>query len=553
MSRQRKRVSIKVKVAATAVIAISILTIVIVVFGYQLFESNVTDSYGKYSKTTLEYAYKITEDYKFGDMIRNREMPDEYEQMRKGLNRVKDCSDIEYLYAIYFNDINDVHSLTYAINAKSQKEMENGGKYTYLGTPCEAEGFQIDSLTIFQKAVREGQKESNLIVGNSKEYGRMLNAYRVIFDSEGNAVGLLCVEINISNIKRDLRVYVQTIAVIAAIVMVIVIAVYVYNAERKVIRPLVKIARSTDSFVQEMKDNTNPEELAYDAPAINTNDEIEDLADNIKSLAGNVKDYMINIRDITTERERIVAELDVATKIQSAMLPGKFPPYPDRKEFELFASMVPAKEVGGDFYDFYFVDDDHIVLVIGDVSGKGIPAALYMTIAKTLIKNRAKMNWDSSSAILCDVNKLLCEGNEMSMFVTVWLAVIDLKTGKGLVSNCGHEHPVLTDGNNVFEIKKYRHSPAMGVIPDIKFEEHEIELKPGDCIFVYTDGVPEATNARAQFWGDENMLEALNAGTDKTPEALIKNVSSELKKYVAGSEQFDDVTMLCFKYKGKDE
>lgn len=550
MRKLSNRMSIKVKVALAAVVAISVLTLSIVTFGYQLFETNVMDSYGKYATTVLEYAYTVTEEYSFGDMIKNREMPDGYEKMRNGLNKVKDSSKIEYLYAVYFENVDDIHSLTYAINAKSKKELENGGKFTYLGTPCETDGFEADTLTFFQKAIKEGMKESSLLVGYSDEYGKMLNGYKVIFDSQGNAAGLLCVEIDIDDIYGELILYVRSITLIAAVITILVIVVYVATAEQNVVRPLMRISESTDAFVQKMKDNAEPEALSYDEVQINTNDEIEDLADNIKSLANNVKDYMINIRTITAEKERLGAELDVATKIQEGILPGKFPPYPDRTEFELFASMSPAREVGGDLYDFFFVDDDHLALVIGDVTGKGIPAALYMVIAKTLIKNRTTMDWNSTSSILRDVNNQLCEGNEMEMFVTVWLAVIDLRTGKGIVSNAGHEHPAIMDDGSSFHIKKYRHSPALGIDGAMKFEEHEFELKPGDCLFVYSDGVPEATNPKGEFWGIDEMTKALNSATGKPVDGIVKTVSVELEKFVAGSERFDDVTMLCFKYKG---
>lgn len=548
-----KGLSIKYKVAVAAVLSIIVLTVVLVAFGYRLFESNVMDSYGKYATTVLEYAYRVTEDYKFGDMIKNREMSEGYEDMRKGLNRIKDCSDIEYLYAMYFDDIDDLYSLTYAINAKSQKEIENGGKYTYLGTPCEVDAFESDTRKILQKAVKEKYKESNLLVGFSPDYGNMLNGYKVIFDSEGNAAGLLCVEISIKDINSDLDLYVRTITIIAAVVTLIVIAVYVSSSERNVIRPLMSIIDSTDSFVKMMKANASPEDLEYKDVVVESQDEISELADNIKSMAGNVKDYMINIRDITTEKERLSAELDVATKIQEGILPGTFPPYPHRKEFELFASMDPAREVGGDLYDFYLLDEDHLALVIGDVTGKGIPAALYMVIAKCLIKNRAMMDWTSTSAILSDVNKQLCEGNEMEMFVTVWLAIIDLRTGKGIASNCGHEHPAVTNGDNGFELKKYRHSPALGITAELNIEEHEFVMKPGDSLFVYTDGVPEATDFKKDFFGTDRLLDALNEDPCNPPYELIKSVSDKLKKFVAGSEQFDDITMLCFKYLSREK
>lgn len=552
--RTHRGLGIKTKVALASVVSITVLVVAIVFVGYRLFEIEVTESYEKYATTVLDYAYSVTEDYSFGDMIANRDMSDGYEDMREGLNRVKENSDIEYLYAIYFENNDDIHSLTYAINAKTSEELENGGSYTYLGTPCEAGSFEDETILILQDAVKTGKTGSSVLYGYSEEYGHMLNGYRVIFDSYGKPVGLLCVEIDINDIKVDMARYVRMIVVLAAIITAIVIAGYVFNTDRTLIKPLTKISNSTDAFVLKMRGNTEPEDLIYDEVNISTGDEIEFLADDIKSMSDSVREYMINLRNITSEKERLGAELNVATKIQEGVLPREFPPYPDHKEFELYASMKPAREVGGDLYDFFMVDDDHIALVIADVSGKGIPAALFMMISKLLIKNYTKEDWKSTSAILSKVNDQLCERNRMEMFVTVWLAVIDLKTGKGIASNCGHEHPALKHASGGYELLKYRHSPALGMMPGIKIEEHEFELKPGDCLFIYTDGVPEATNSDSEFWGTERMISALDKADEKSadtlPESVIKSVSASIDAYTSGAEQFDDVTMLCFEYKG---
>lgn len=552
--RKHKRLGIKAKVAIASVVPITVLVVAIVLVGYRLFEFEVTEHYEKYAATVLDYAYSVTGDYPFGDMIAAREMPDGYEDMRADLNRVKENSDIEYLYAVYFEDVDDIHSLTYAINAKTSEEMANGGSYTYLGTPCEEGSFEDDTLLILQEAVKTGKKDSGVLRGNSEEYGHMLNGYKVIFDSKGNPVGLLCVEIDINDIQIDMARYVRMIVILAVAITAIVIVVYVFNTDRMLIKPLTEISDSTNAFVLKMQDNTKPEDLVYDAVEVKTGDEIEFLADDIKSMSDSVKEYMINLRNITSEKERLGAELNVATKIQEGILPREFPPYPDRNEFELYASMKPAREVGGDLYDFFLLDDDHIALVIADVSGKGIPAALFMMVSKLLIKNRTKQDWTSTSAILSEVNDQLCERNKMEMFVTVWLAVIDLKTGKGIASNCGHEHPAIRHADGGFELLKYRHSPALGTMHGIKTEEHEFELKPGDCLFIYTDGVPEATNAENEFWGVDRMIAALNTAdvtmADSVPESVIRSVSASLDAYVAGAEQFDDVTMLCFEYKG---
>ena len=249
------------------------------------------------------------------------------------------------------------------------------------------------------------------------------------------------------------------------------------------------------------------------------------------------------------EKERIGAELNVATQIQADMLPRIFPAFPERTEFDLFASMAPAKEVGGDFYDFFLVDDDHIALVMADVSGKGVPAALFMVIAKTLIKNRALLG-ESPATILKNVNEQLCEGNEAELFVTVWLAVIQISTGKGMAANAGHEHPVIRRAGGQYELVTYRHSPAVATMEGIKFREHPFELHPGDSLFVYTDGVPEATNSKDELFGNDRMLEALNKEPDARPEQLLKNVRSSIDTFVGDAPQFDDITMLGFTYIG---
>lgn len=251
----------------------------------------------------------------------------------------------------------------------------------------------------------------------------------------------------------------------------------------------------------------------------------------------------------TEKTERLATELNLATDIQANVLPNIFPVFPERKEFDLHASMTPAKEVGGDFYDFFFVDEDHIALVMADVSGKGVPAALFMMVARTLIKNRAMMG-GSPAEILCDVNNQLCEGNVAELFVTVWLGILEISTGKGMAANAGHEHPVLRRKDDEFALVEYRHSPAVAAIEGMKFKEHPFELKPGDTLFVYTDGVAEATDSSNELFGTDRMLDALNKDPDAMPEQILINVKDGIDEFVKGAEQFDDITMLCLRYNG---
>ena len=212
--------------------------------------------------------------------------------------------------------------------------------------------------------------------------------------------------------------------------------------------------------------------------------------------------------------------------------------------------MTPAKEVGGDFYDFFMIDDDHIALVMADVSGKGVPAALMMMVTRVLIKSRLQSDQSLHEAME-SVNNQLSEDNEEGYFVTVWAAVLEISTGKGVAVNAGHEHPVLRRADGDYELVVYKHSVAIGTMGGIPFRQHEFQLNPGDSIFVYTDGVAEATNSDNELFGTDRMITALNKDPDTNPEDILTNVMDDINDFVAGAEQFDDITMLCFKYLGE--
>ena len=251
-----------------------------------------------------------------------------------------------------------------------------------------------------------------------------------------------------------------------------------------------------------------------------------------------------------SERQRIVSELTMASQIQTSMLPHIFPPFPDRQEFELYASMDPAKEVGGDFYDFFLIDDDHLCMVVADVSGKGIPAAVFMMISKVILQSCAMLG-RSPGEILAKTNEALCSDNQVDMFVTVWLGVLEISTGRITAANAGHEYPVLKKGGR-FELLKDKHGFVIGGMEGMKYREYEIALRPGDKIFLYTDGVPEATDAENQMFGSERMLAALNEAPEASPEQLLKNVRAAVDGFVKEAEQFDDLTMLCLEYRGAE-
>ena len=259
--------------------------------------------------------------------------------------------------------------------------------------------------------------------------------------------------------------------------------------------------------------------------------------------------YGVLFADREKEFSTTETELGVATRIQANMLPTTFPFLPERSEFDLYASMTPAKEVGGDFYDFFMVDEHHLALVMADVSGKGIPAALFMMASKILIKNRV-MTGESPGKVLRAVNNQICENNREDMFVTVWLGILDLRDGTLVSANAGHEYPILMAPDGDFELQKSKHSFVLGGMPGMKYRETEMVLQPGAKLFLYTDGVPEAENQSETQYGYDRFLKALNSRKDGTPQQLLAAVEESVAAFVQDYIQFDDLTMLCVHYTG---
>lgn len=279
-----------------------------------------------------------------------------------------------------------------------------------------------------------------------------------------------------------------------------------------------------------------------------TGDEIEELARSFAHLSHKTVQYVETVKEVTAEKERISLELSLATQIQAAMLPHIVPAFPDRNEFDILGSMDPAKEVGGDFYDYFLIDDDHLCMIIADVSGKGVPAALFMMASKIILQSVAMLG-QSPAQILTKTNEAICSNNEAEMFVTVWLGIMEISTGKLTAANAGHEFPAIKRPDGSFELLKDKHGFVLGGMEGLQYKEYEIVLEHGTKLFVYTDGVPEAADADHNMYGTESMLIALNEVKDLTPEEILGHVRSSVDDYVKDAEQFDDLTMLCLEYR----
>ena len=336
--------------------------------------------------------------------------------------------------------------------------------------------------------------------------------------------------------------YAKTTIIVLIVVVVILASIAALLLSRRIVRPLEAMTKRVRSL--------SGNDLQFQMePIYNTGDEIQVLAESFAMLSGKTVQYIAQVEQLTAEKERIGAELSLATRIQADMLPNIFPPYPDRTEFDIYASMDPAKEVGGDFYDFFLIDDDHLCMVMADVSGKGVPAALFMMASKIILANNALMG-KTPAQIMTDTNAAICANNKEEMFVTTWLGILEISTGKLRAANAGHEYPAVRQGEGRFELYKDRHGFVSGGMDGLVYKEYELQLEPGSRLFLYTDGVPEATNAANELFGTERMLEALNRAPERRPEEILAGVRGAVDAFVGEAEQFDDLTMLCVEYRG---
>jgi len=336
----------------------------------------------------------------------------------------------------------------------------------------------------------------------------------------------------------------QTILILTLIILLLAVVAALTLAAR-VVRPLEHMTKRFNTL-------SGSDQVFQMEDIYRTDDEIEILAESFETLSKRTRSYIDQITQITAEKERIGTELALATRIQADMLPNIFPPFPDLPEFDIYASMDPAREVGGDFYDFFMIDDIHLGLVMADVSGKGVPAALFMMMSKILVQNYA-MTGRSAGEVLKAVNNQICANNREEMFVTVWFGIFDITTGKITAANAGHEYPVMMQAGGQFVLVKDKHGFVIGGMEGMNYREYELTLTPGAKLFLYTDGVPEATDGNNEMFGTDRMLQALNQDPTVSPEQILRNVRQAVDGFVQDAEQFDDLTMLCLEYRGGNE
>ena len=499
-------------------------------------------------------------------------------------NEMENCRTIAYSYTKSAAEMIDGDTIaTYVATGEKDEyyfevlnflnafRLNTNIQYFYVFVPCEDDlvyiwdanalkpgETEIDSCDLgYREEYMDGGKEVALSVFkqnppeeidlfNDETYGYIATATSPVFDSHGNPVAIVGVDVSMPDLQANMRQFL--VVVIVAIMLVVTAAIllcFVF-VKRKIVNPINTIRDVSKTMVDNLE---NEESIQV---TVKTGNEIEELFDSFKQMYGDVQEYIKELGSVTAEKERIGAELDVAAHIQASMLPGIFPAFPERHEFDIYATMDPAKEVGGDFYDFFMVDERHLAIVMADVSGKGVPAALFMVIGKTLIKDHTTPDRDLGK-VFTEVNNLLCEANSEGLFITAFEGVLDLVTGEFTYVNAGHEMPFISKAGGDFVPHKIRAAFVLAGMEDMRYRAGSMMLEPGDKVFQYTDGVTEATNANNELYGMTRLGEILDKVKDATPHQILPAIKADVDAFVGEAPQFDDITMLCLEYKSRME
>ena len=531
--KTKKHGSIQLRIISALLIMMSLLCIAVMAVSSSLYRSRMEKTYADYAFNIAASGAQLIDGDTIATYYETGVKDEYYRDVLSMLILLKEQNGLKYFYVV----VPEEDHMVYIWDA-GQPGAE--GVCDLLDTDSYYGGG--DEL---MHAAFNGTSQRQILITNNDEYGYLASAYVPILNSEGVPVALSSVDISMEDIDSSITHILNIIGAITIGLLVAGSVTFFIYLRQSIVKPVKELSVAASEFVSNTENRVSGTMSSLN---IRSTDEIGDLYSAVCKMEKDMGDYLVNLKHVTAEKERLDTELNVATRIQADMLPSISPEFSGRNDFELAASMDPAKEVGGDFYDFFMLDEDHLAMVIADVSGKGVPAALVMVIAKTLIKNQAQFS-SSPAEILAAVNDRLCESNTSQMFVTAWMGIMDIKTGLVKAANAGHEYPALQNAEGKFELLKDRHGLVLAAMEGSKYKEYEFTVPAGGALYVYTDGVPEATSVNDQLFGTDRMLDALNIAPEARPQQLIINVRYKLDEFVGDREQFDDITMLCVRRK----
>ena len=573
--KERNKRSLENKTFWIILVSALILVLIIVPFELIMHAYTIMVNYNRESELDLAYAVSLIDQEYLEKLY--AETQKRYEATSEELKQQEFTDE----YRNIFIDLVDDQFLDYRdilVKCREEKKLVNvylilldekkerfvfvldGDKPEYAYLPGQWLSNENGEIESFDKLREIENSNWKLSITYGKLSGFTATNYYDITDSNGKQIGYGVIDFDVNDFFNKLFDFLKIYIPFLIVVLFLGASRISKIVKRSIIVPVDALAASAKTYTARDKVNAIDSTDYFSTLNIHTDDEIEDLWKAMVNMEEDMNATMLRIREVTEEKlalkshqERIQNELSIATRIQEGILPSTFPPFPERKEFDIYASMVPALEVGGDFYDFFLIDDDHLGLVMADVSGKGISGALFMVISKTLIQNETMINHGQPSKVLSIVNRRLLEGNEAEMFVTVWLGILTISTGEIVYVDAGHEYPAIAHKDGKFELFKDVHGMAVAALEFTKFKEGTIQLEPGDTLYLYTDGVTDANNPSKERFDTDRMVDALNINPNGTVKEINDNVHNAIHDFMQDEPPFDDTTMMVFRYNGPEK
>lgn len=530
-----RKISLRTKFTTASMSLALVLCVVIILISYDSYRNSMFDQYEESISSLVHTAAALVPKEKVNQYYETLETDADYDLLIKQFQIIQEENNLKYLYA-YVPAKEGLH-----VFAQGTKPGDTGHFVLgdILGTNYYPEA-DIESAN----ALFTNPDEPKIYITRGSDFGYLISAFDVIRDDGGNPLLVVGADMSMKVIDDTLRGYILLVSAISLLIFSTFITIYLLFLNKTIINPLQVIVDNATDFV-----NINMDENLGEIVALNidvkTGDEIEILAEAFNKMTRDISRYIKELTSITSERERVETELRIAKLIQEGMLPRNFN-FPGRDEFSLYASMRSAKNVGGDFYDFFFVDEDTFCITIGDVSGKGVPAALFMAMTKATVKDLVLRRLPVDE-VMTEANINLCKNNEQGMFVTLFIAIINVKTGEFQWCDAGHNPTIIWKKNGSVELLTGKKGFVCAGLETAKYKMNESCIKKGDIIYLYTDGITEANNTLAEFYGEDRLITFIESQKDRNIKSLCASVLDDVDKFSHEEPQFDDITMLGFK------
>lgn len=546
----RKKLSTKIIVYC--VVFTAILSVMTGWLGYKTYSDSLLERYRVYVDSAIKIAASEIDGDDIRTCIETLQESASLRELQQSLNTVKENSEMQFIYMVYFPDGNDPGQMAYVLNAFTEEELrEESETINALGDLCGEGDFDEIMRTLFYNSLQdEGDKTETRFHINDSEFGYMMTGYVPVLDSDGNGVAVLAMDVAMDQIRENMRSYLMTVALGTAGLLGVFLFIFITIMNRSVILPIKSIAQSAQNFVQQSYEVEDPSQLSFKEVAVNTRDEIELLANSLNHMTSEIKNYMVNLATMSAERERIGAELNVAKQIQNNIFPTVFPAYPNRTDFDIYATRTSM--VGdGNFYDFFLIDRDRLCIVVGEASGKGIPATMFAVLAAANIRSFARLGYQPYRIVL-ETNNQLSQNNTEGLNVAVFVGVVDLRTGEMDYINAGMPNTLVKRAGAGFEEINEVKSFVLANMENVNFHQNHIDFMQGDMLMVYTSGIANTKNQYGDEFSEPYVTIQLNEIIKREYElvTILETMKETLIEFSSGSGEASSGTMLIFRFMG---